>query len=77
MKYLSNGSIERYKARLPAQGYNQIFGIDNEETFALMAKMNTIRVLVALAMQFFLPLQQDDVKNAFLHGQLGEIDIHI
>ena len=52
IKYLSNGSIERYKACLVAQGYAQIYGIDYEETFAPIAKMNTIRILVVLAVQF-------------------------
>ena len=72
IKYLSDGRIERYKARLVAQGYNQVYGIDYGETFALVAKMNTIRILIALAVQFDWPLQQYDVKNAFLHGELEE-----
>ena len=55
-----------------AQGYAQICGIDYEETFAPVAKMNTIRILVALAMQFNWSLQQYDVKNAFLHRDIEE-----
>ena len=72
MKYLSNGHIERYKTRLVAQGYSQTYGIDYGETFALVAKMNTIRILIALAVQLEWPLQQYDVKNAFLYGELEE-----
>ena len=72
IKYLSDGSIERYKARLVAQGYAQVYGIDYEETFAPVAKMNTIRVIVALAVHFSWSLQQYDVKNAFYHGDLEE-----
>ena len=72
IKYLSDGRIERYKARLVAQGYNQVYGIDYGETFAPVAKMNTIRILITLAVQFDWPLQQYDVKNAFLHGELEE-----
>ena len=52
IKYLFDGSIERYKAWLVAQGYAQIYGIDCEKTFAPVAKMNTIRIGEALALQF-------------------------
>ena len=55
-----------------AQGYNQVYGIDYRETFAIVAQMNTIRILIALAVQFDWPLQQYDVKNVFLHGELEE-----
>ena len=72
IKYLSDGHIERYKARLVAQGYNQVYGIDYGKNFAPVAKMNTIRILIALALQFDWPLQQYDVKNVFLHGELEE-----
>ena len=72
MKYFSDGQIERYKARLVAQGYSQTYGIDYGETFAPVAKMNIIRILIALTVQLEWPLQQYDVKNAFLHGELEE-----
>ena len=72
VKYLSDGQIERYKARLVAQGYSQTYGINYGETFAPIAKMKTIRILIALAVQLDWPLQQYDVKNAFLHGKLEE-----
>ena len=72
MKYLSDGQIEQYKARLVAQGYRQTYGIDYGETFAPAAKMNTIRILMALAVQLEWSLQQYDVKNVFLHGELEE-----
>ncbi|RDX63704.1 hypothetical protein CR513_57826, partial [Mucuna pruriens] len=67
-----DGTLERYKARLVAKGYTQAYGMDYEETFASMAKMNTIRVIISLAAHFGWNLQQFDVKNAFLHGDLEE-----
>ncbi|KAJ4706604.1 Retrovirus-related Pol polyprotein from transposon TNT 1-94 [Melia azedarach] len=72
VKYKSDGTIDRYKARLVAKGYTQTYGIDYQETFAPVAKMNTVRVILSLAVNLDWPLKQFDVKSAFLHGDLLE-----
>jgi hypothetical protein len=64
------GRVDRYKARLVAKGYSQTYGVDYDETFAPMAKMNTIRTLISIAAINKWKLFQMDVKNAFLHGDL-------
>ena len=57
VKHKSDGSLERYKARLLAKGFTQTYGIDYLETFPPVAKLNSIRVLLSLAANLEWPLQ--------------------
>ena len=64
--------VVRNKARLVAQGYSQKEGIDYEETFALVAHLEAIRILLAFAVAKGIKLYQMDVKSAFLNGMMEE-----
>ncbi|GMI76746.1 hypothetical protein HRI_001343900 [Hibiscus trionum] len=67
-----NGNIVRNKARLVAQGYTQEEGIDFDETYAPVARMEAIRMLLAFACYHDFKLFQMDVKSAFLNGFINE-----
>ena len=71
-----NGMVVRNKARLVAQGFCQKEGIDYEETFAPVARLEAIRILLAFVASKGFKLQQIDVKSAFLNGFIEE-DVYV
>jgi len=73
-KYKSdeNGTVTRNKAKLVAQGYTQIEGLDFDETFAPVARLESIRLLLGVSCILKFKLFQMDVKSAFLNGYLNE-----
>jgi hypothetical protein len=71
-KYKSDGTIDKYKACLVAKGYAQREGIDYTERFSPVAKMDTIRMFLALVAQYKWTIFQMDVKSSFLNGYVDE-----
>jgi hypothetical protein len=71
-KSVVDGQISRYKSRLVAKGFQQVQGIDYDETFAPVVKMDSIRLALAIAIAKGWEVHHMDVKNAFLHGDLSE-----
>lgn len=71
-KLKENGEIDKYKARLVTKGYKQKYGVDYKEIFALVVRLDTVKLVVALAAQSSWPIFQMDVKSTFLYGDLKE-----
>ena len=67
-----DGSINKNKARIVVKGYAQVFGVDYLETFSLVARLDTIRLLLVVAAQKNWRVYQLDVKSTFLNGFLQE-----
>ena len=72
IKHNADGTINRYKARLVAQGFSQKPGIDYKETYSPVARFTSIRTVLAIANELDLHLHQMDVQTAFLNGDLQE-----
>jgi len=71
-----NGEITKYKARIVAKGYSQVYGVDYEETFAPVAKITSLRAILAWAASMDKEIEQMDVVTAFLNPKLEE-DIYM
>jgi len=71
-KLNADGEVVKHKARLVAQGFSQQPGIDYNETFAPVARLDTVRLVLAIAAQHNWKVHQMDVKSAFLNGFLEE-----
>ncbi|KAL0402256.1 UNVERIFIED_CONTAM: Retrovirus-related Pol polyprotein from transposon TNT 1-94 [Sesamum latifolium] len=72
IKFNQDGLIQKYKARLVAKGYSQQPGIDFTETYAPVARIETIRTVLAILAQLELQVYQLDVKSVFLNGEIEE-----
>ena len=72
IKRKPDGTVDRYKARLVVRGFSQIEGVDFFETFSPVARFDTIRALLSLAVNENLVLKQFDIKTAFLNRNLEE-----
>lgn len=77
IKTHSDGLIERYKARLVAQGFSQQYGLDYDETFfSLVARFTNVRVLLVLATSKDWEIMADECKECFLAWRVGPRDLH-
>ena len=72
VKYGANGEVTCYKAQLIARGFTQIHGLDYSETFAPVTRLETLRLLLGIAVKEDWEVRQIDVKNTYLYGDLDE-----
>ena len=72
VNFSADGSVEKCKARFVARGFSQKEGIDYDETFAPVARYNSIRVIISLVSVLGWKLHQMDVKTTFLNGKIEE-----
>jgi hypothetical protein len=72
IKQGANGEVERYKDKLVARGFTQTYGVDYNETFALVVKFTSIHYILALVALEDMEIHQMDVKTTFLNGEVEE-----
>ncbi|KXJ67927.1 hypothetical protein RP20_CCG007465 [Aedes albopictus] len=75
VKTNSDGSVERFKARLMIKGFSQVKGVDYNETYATVVRCATVRYLMVLAARMNLKVQQIAATTAFLQGDLESEEI--
>jgi len=73
IKYKSDGSVDKYKARIVARGYAQVYGMDYNETYSPVVHGETVKLLLGAAAHNNWHIKQFDVKTAFLYGNLDEV----
>jgi len=71
-KFAQDGTVERYKARIVAKGFAQVPGVDFDDTFAPVARLESIRLIASLAAKHQMKIYHFDVSTAFLNGTLKE-----
>jgi hypothetical protein len=69
------GNVVRYKARLVAQGFSQIGGVDYDDTYAPVAKLASTRAVIAMANRLGMEMHQIDIKGAYLNGELNANEV--
>ncbi|KAL6962028.1 hypothetical protein U1Q18_052472 [Sarracenia purpurea var. burkii] len=76
VKYISDGSVDRFKTCLMTEGYTQTCGVNYMETFSWVARLNYVRFLLSVAVNRSGPLYQLNIKNAFIHDNLQD-EVHM
>ena len=72
VKHKANGSVDKFKDRLVAQGFTQRYGVDYFDTYSPVVKPVTVHLVLAVALSQNWSVRQLDISNAFLHGVLEE-----
>ena len=72
IKCNASGEIEKYKAQLVAKGYSQIQGVDYDKTYVPVARLASLRMVLAIAAQNSLDIEVFNFHSAFLNGKLGD-----
>ena len=77
VKYNSDGTVERFKARFVVAGYSQIQGLDYEKSFSSTMRASSFRTLMALASAEKLKAEHIDISNAFCQADIDDVDIWV